>query len=597
MGIVPKPVIYQLVVRLFGNTNDRRKKDGTLEENGVGRFADINAEALRALREMGVTHVWLTGVLRHATLTDYSDWGMPADPPDIVKGRAGSFYAIRDCYDVSPDYATDPATRHAEFDALLARIRGAGLVSMIDLVPNHVARSYASVIRPEMDFGLRDDTSRFFDRHNNYFYLVAPPGQSLRLTPSPHWNPPGLTFGNGFAREDGSPGHPPRATGNNVTSPTPSATDWYETVKLNYGFNFVNGERRFSPVPDTWTQVDAILAYWQARGVGGFRCDFAHYIPSEAWRYLIERVKTRDPSALVIGEAYEELDALVDAGFDAVYAFETYNAAKLVYTGERALSEFDATLGLGETRCDRRVHYLENHDERRMPSPVVRGVGPGETGFGSTDAVRQLGPIFYLASTGPVIIFNGQEVGEEGSGDEGFGGDDGRTTIFDYGTMPALRRWVNGHAYDGGELDEKERALRAYYAELLALAQDTRIREGRHASLFSWNQRARFEDANDGLYTFARYLPNGRSVLLVVANFAVGGASSGRVRLPEALVSEAGLARSTVRVRVVLDDRGVRDDVLHGALDASSLVDAGLAMTVANQAATVVVVEAESAPP
>ncbi len=576
-----KPVIYELVVRLFGNTNATRKKDGTLAENGVGRFVDIDERALAGLRALGVTHVWLMGILRQATLTDYAAWGMPADPPAIVKGRAGSFYAIRDAYDVCPDYATEPSRRNEETDALFARIRHAGMVPMIDLVPNHVARSYGSVVFPERDFGRSDDTSRFFDPKNNHFYLVEPrelaaPG----LTPSPHWKPANVSFTHDYAREDGSPGKPPKATGNNVTSPRPSPDDWYETIKLNYGFNFVSGEKAFNPIPETWRKVDAILAYWQTRGVGGFRTDFAHYIPVDAWRYLLSRVKGRDAASLVIAEAYEDLDALVDAGFDAVYAFEAYNIAKDLYRGARGIDDLAERLAIGDPRADRRVHYLENHDERRIASPIVHGVGTGDTGFGSARAVRQLGPVFYLASKGPILLFNGQEVGELGAGDEGFGGDDGRTTIFDYWAMPALQRWVHGHAYDGASLTPEEAALRRYYADLFALGRDPAVKDGKHANLRPWNR--------DALLPFLRFEPGHARALLVVANFAGEGATRANVHIPAALLEEAGFARDApIACRLVLDERGHVDTELLSTTS-SALIEEGLPVSVGDQAAIVV---------
>src|SRR5215213_10299646 len=194
-----KPVIYQLVVRYFGNVNGTNKRDGTLEENGCGKFSDIGEAALRGVKELGVTHVWLTGVLRQATLTAYPALGLPADDPDVVKGRAGSFYAIRDYFDVCPDYADVPAQRLAEFEALVERIHAAGMKVMLDFVPNHVARGYHSVVRPELDFGLGDDQGRFFARDNHFFYLPDPAGAKLRLTKPEYWNPEGVIFDGEFA--------------------------------------------------------------------------------------------------------------------------------------------------------------------------------------------------------------------------------------------------------------------------------------------------------------------------------------------------------------------------------------------------------------
>ena len=206
MTIDLKPVIYQFVVRYFGNTNCTNQKNGTLAVNGCGRFEDVSAAALASIRRLGATHIWLTGCVRQATLTDHSGLGMAPDDSDVVKGIAGSFYAIRDYYDVCPDYARDPANRLKEFDALVRRVHDAGMKAVIDFVPNHVARGYQSVVKPGADFGAGDDTSKFFDPDNHFFYLVEPPGQRLRLPTPTHWNPPGVTFDGEYAREDGCPG-------------------------------------------------------------------------------------------------------------------------------------------------------------------------------------------------------------------------------------------------------------------------------------------------------------------------------------------------------------------------------------------------------
>ncbi|MGZ4967698.1 MAG: alpha-amylase family glycosyl hydrolase, partial [Chthoniobacterales bacterium] len=273
----PKPErirIYQLFVRLFSNTNETRKQNGTLAENGVGKFNDINDAALDSLRAMGFTHIWLTGVLQQATGTDYSSIGQPADDPNLLKGIAGSPYAIKDYFDVCPDYAERPEHRLDEFKSLLDRIHRHEMKALIDIVPNHVARCYASDVKPDLDFGAHDDKSRFFAPQNNFFYLKpGNGGPPLRL--------PGGIFPP--EKEHG------RVTGNNAVSWTPSPNDWYETVKLNYGFDFTAPNKDVreyptalatqKPIPDTWTKMDRVLEYWQSLGVDGFRCDMAHMEP------------------------------------------------------------------------------------------------------------------------------------------------------------------------------------------------------------------------------------------------------------------------------------------------------------------------------
>ena len=121
-----KKVVYQVFTRLFGNTNSTNKPWGTLEENGVGKFEDFTDKALKEIKELGVTHIWYTGVLHHAMVTDYTEFGISNDDPDVVKGRAGSPYAVKDYYNVDPDLAVNPENRMQEFEDLTARTHKAG---------------------------------------------------------------------------------------------------------------------------------------------------------------------------------------------------------------------------------------------------------------------------------------------------------------------------------------------------------------------------------------------------------------------------------------------------------------------------------------
>jgi glycosidase len=582
-----RTVIYQLVVRLFGNVNEARRPAGTLEENGVGKFADIDERALAAIRALGATTVWLTGVLRQATLTPYPECGLVADDPDVVKGRAGSFFAVRDYFDVCPDYAVDPGRRMQELEALVARIHAAGLEVMIDLVPNHVARGYGSVVHPELDFGIGDDKTRFFDPQNDFFYLVDPPGRPLVLSRPGHWQPEGVDFDGRFGPEDGGPGRTARVTGNNVTSAEPSETDWYDVVKLNWGTCFVDPSlSRYEPIPSVWTKFDRVVAYWQERGIDGFRVDFAHWVPDEAWRWLLSRAKARRPRTFFLAEAYERIDALLDAGFDAVYLDEALDLLKSLYQGRARLEAVDDLLrSVTDARRGRYALYLENHDERRCASPIVPDAGPNDSGFGSARAGKQLAPLLYLATQGPLIVFNGQEVGEPGAGEEGFGRSDGRTTMFDYWSMPELARWVNGGAFDGGRLSDEQRALMRFYRDLLALCQAPEVASGGYHGLSYANRPGEHAGAHPQLLSYAR-MSRG-AILVVVANFAPGQPVAAAVRVPLAVAEAAGLGADVeVAVRLVLDDRG-RDDRLVAHVSLRELALGGFVAEVPNQAACV----------
>ncbi|MBA2663330.1 MAG: alpha-amylase [Bradymonadaceae bacterium] len=587
--LVPGPeraLIYQLIVRHFGNAKTTNALDATIETNGSGKFADIDASALSTLRAMGMTHIYLTGVLQQATATDYAEIGEPADDPDILKGRAGSFFAIRDYFDVSPDYAVDPTKRREEFRALIERIHAHDMKVLIDLVPNHVARSYASTVRPELDLGLGDDQSLEFSPQNNFFYLAG--GQALVLpTAESHWRLDGMD--GHFAPEDGTPARTVRVTGNNAKTYTPSTNDWYETVKLNWGYDFETGQGVYDPLPPTWSFMDEVVAYWQEFGVDGFRCDFAHYVPDEAWSWLIEQARARDPQAYFVAEAYENLAGLLAAGFDAVYDDELYDGLKGIYNGTHDTFELDAYFAsISDASRGQYLRYLENHDERRIASPLVSGVYPGDSGFGSTGAGRHVAPIAYLLGPGPIMIYNGQSVGETGAGASGFSGDDGRSTIFDYWSPLALANWRNQGAFDGALLTEEQRALHAYYRNLLTLAQHPLARSRGYYGLDYFNRD--FDEYPGALYAFARFEPGAGRLMVVVTNWSLG-TEAGRIRIPEALAGEFAGLKKVVRIRQIFDEQGSLEPVELGVTTRDTLSDEGFAVELPNQASRVYVLE------
>ncbi len=573
MAAVERPCIYQLFVRQFGNTNETRKPNGTLAENGVGKFSNINTAALRSLRAMGFTHLWLMGVLRQATGTDYSAIGLPADDPDLLKGLAGSPYAIRDYFDVCPDYADAPAKRLDEFRALVRRIHGAGLKVILDFVPNHVARSHRSVVKPELSFGAHDDRSRFFAPDNNFYYLQGQP--PLRLPTVQEGQPVSPTCrvtGGCDGRFEGESDHA-KVTGNNVTSHAPGPGDWYETVKLNYGHDFSQGRhgpREFptaahpdKPIPDTWLKMDAVLAHWQGFGVDGFRCDMAHMVPMEFWRWAITRARTRQPATIFLAEAYDDdpakltdgnvLTALVESGFDAVYDHHSYKILKQIYDGPKWANDLDGVLG-SVAPLHASVRYAENHDEVRIASPQHwGGIGPS--------VGRPVSALLFGIGRGPVLVYNGQEVGEPALGAEGFGGDDARTSIFDYWSMPELAKWVNGHRYDGGRLSPAQQKLRDHYSRLLALMDEPAFRDGEFIGLNGANNaNPRFgrlpgESASGHwLYAYLRYdRASGQTFLVVVNLHRSETLPDGRVQFPASALEAIGMKGGTETV--VLADR------------------------------------------
>ena len=539
-----RPVIYQLMVRTFGNANETRMPHGSIEENGCGKFADIDEFALNSLREMGFTHLWLTGVLEQASGTDYPN--RAADDPALLKGKAGSPYAIRDYFDVCPDYAKNPDKRLDEFRELVMRCHQHSFKVLIDFVPNHVARSYSSDVKPELTFGVQDDTDLFFHRDNHFFYLpsdAAGGGPPLRL--------PG---------EDGSLGQRPfdpesevgKVTGNNAITWTPSAHDWYETVKLNYGHDFSAGRDTshlpgprapIEDVPRTWQTMDEILAYWQEMGVDGFRCDMAHMIPMEFWRWVVGRCRERSQEVYFFAEAYDNdpaklshahvLDELLRAGFDAVYDDPIYDVLEGIYDAGKWANDLDSLTFTGE-RFHKSLRYAENHDEVRIANPQVWGGHGMRVG-------KPVSAILYAMGQGPVMLYSGQEVGEPALESWGFGGDGGRTSIFDYGSMPEFSKWFNHGKCDGAGLGEDQKALRDWYGRLIRATQSPAFTRGNFYGLNHANKNNPAYGRLDGeiasghwLYSFLRRDPKAGEAYLVVVNLHPDLALKGvRIQIPK----------------------------------------------------------------
>ncbi len=501
---VQKMVIYQMMTRLFGNQNTTNKPYGTQAENGVGKFNDINETALRGIKELGVTHVWYTGALEHALLTDYSISGIPLDDADVVKGRAGSPYAIKDYYDVNPDLAIDVKNRMKEFEQLIARTHAQELKVIIDFVPNHVARGYKSDSKPHgaEDLGEGDDLTVSFKPSNNFYYL---PGQSFQ--PPADYNSLGT---NPFPTKDNTYNESPaKVTGNDQFTATPGINEWFETVKLNYGVDIQNERKTyFDPIPGTWIKMKDILVFWANKKVDGFRCDMAEMVPAEFWNYAIPQVKAVNPNIIFIAEIYNpsQYRNYIDQGkFDYLYdKVQLYDTLRLLINKKSSTADIHTIQQSLNGMNRNMLHFLENHDEQRIASPFFAG-----------DAWKAV-PAMVISATidqGPVMIYFGQEVGEPGSGSEGFSGEDGRTTIFDYWGVPEHQKWLNGGKFDGGLLSVDQKALRQFYGDILTFASNSRaITDGNYYDLTNFNLSQ--GNIPDDVHVFARVYNEEKLVIL-----------------------------------------------------------------------------------
>lgn len=523
-----KMIVYQMMTRLFGNKSATNKTYGTIEENGVGKFRDIDEKALKGIKELGATHVWYTGVIEHAVLTDYTQFNIPLDDADVVKGRAGSPYAIKDYYDVNPDLATDVPNRLKEFEQLVERTHNAGLKVIIDFVPNHVARAYKSDAKPAgvKDLGEEDDKNAAFSAKNNFYYL---PGTSFQVPRG--YNALGY---NSFPTKDHKfEETPAKVTGNDQFTPSPGVNEWFETVKLNYGVDIQNGRKTFfDPVPDTWVKMKDILVYWANKRVDGFRCDMAEMVPVEFWSWVIPQIKEINPEITFVAEIYnpDQYRNYIETGkFDFLYdKVLLYDTLRLMLSGQRGSTDISDIQKRLEGVNHRMLHFLENHDEQRVASKFFAG-DPWKAA-----------PAMVISATidqGAVMIYFGQEVGEPGKGNEGFQNEDGRTTIFDYWGVPEHQKWMNGGLFDGGLLSAEQKQLRQFYSDLLTLAaKNPALTQGEYVDITKANIQA--GNFDEKVHAFMRFYDEEK--LLIVTSFNDADRVI-KVQIPQQVVTQLGL--------------------------------------------------------
>jgi len=573
-----KPVVYQVFTRLFGNKNRTNKPWGTIEENGVGKFADFTDVALESLRELGVSHIWYTGVPHHVLVHDYAKYGISNDDPEVVKGRAGSPYAVKDYYNVNPDLATDPAKRLAEFEALIERTHAHGMKVIIDIVPNHVARGYESITLPDgiENLGTNDDTSVEWARDNNFYYIV---GEDFRLPGFPdRYRPLG---GEDNALIDGQFAESPaKWSGNGSRVAQPEFQDWFETVKVNHGVRpdgshafdnlpeeargwDISGHAAFwadKDVPDSWTKYRDIVSYWTAKGVDGFRYDMAEMVPVEFWSYLNSSIRQSNPGATLIAEVYNPdlyRDYVQLGRIDYLYdKVGLYDTLKPIIRGEAST---DAIVPVQAEVLDieqHMLHFLENHDEERIASSNFAG-----------DAAKGKPAMVVSALIGrsPTMIYFGQEVGEVGDQNDAMFNVPMkmRTTQYDYWGVSTHQRWMNGGKFDGGQLSDAEKGLRDFYGRLLRFSTGNAAVQGRYAEIHTHNRK--LDDAyNDKLFSFVRWADEER--LIVVSNFDAVKTYSFFLQIPANVIALWRLA----------DGRYALDEQLYGKNNSTLVVDGGV---------------------
>ncbi len=323
--------------------------------------------------------------------------------------------------------------------------------------------------------------------------------------------------------------------------------------------------------------MDRVLEHWQALGVDGFRCDMAHMVPPEFWKWAIAKSRARHIDVVFVGEAYDNdptkvpgvdpvisklhdgrsnvMFDLLDAGFNGVYDDPTYRMIKKIYEGPGWANDIDDARS-DDFIFENSLRYAENHDEVRIAAQSQWG------GLGMKVGVPVSAILFGL-SRGPIMLYNGQEVGEPGEGLEGFGGNDARTSIFDYWSMPEFVKWANGHKYDGARLSAEQKQLRSFYGRLLNVLDEPAFRDGVCIPLNAANR----DNPNYGrlpneqpsghwLYSFLRHDPESSQTFLIVVNLNPWESFKNvRIVVPSSVAQQIGLNKFAPETQIYFKDR------------------------------------------
>ncbi|MEZ8856175.1 MULTISPECIES: alpha-amylase family protein [Vibrio] len=560
-----KHSIYQVFTRLFGNQNTQNTPWGTIEQNGVGKFSDFTNKALTEIRELGITHIWYTGVPHHAVINDYKHIGISDDHPSVVKGRAGSPYAVKDYYSVNPDLADNPAQRLQEFEALIKRSHDNGLKVIIDIVPNHIARNYQGLNNPEgvRDFADQDDTTVEYHRNNNFYYI---PDSTFEL---PEIEPAFIPLGGEQHPNLASPflESPAKWTGNGSRLSKPNFDDWYETVKINYGVR-PDGSKDFPELPDDyamrdhlahyhfWQQVDVpdswvkfrdIALYWLEKGVDGFRYDMAEMVPVEFWSYLNSSIKVKNQDAFLMAEVYQPdlyRDYIRLGKMDYLYdKVDLYDGLKAIMQGKASTAIIPEIQHQMMDIEHHMMHFLDNHDEQRVASPEF---------VGNPHIAKPAMLVSALLSSSPTMIYFGQEVGESGAENAGFG-QPSRTSIFDYIGVPQHQKWMNGGKFDGGQLNDDEKQLRLFYQQVMTFSLNHSSMTGAYQDLHQSNQ------LSDSVCAFLRF--DNQELVIAAANFSQSKTDHVQLKVTAEVIQKLGIADGSYTLKEHIE--GVQQQTLY----------------------------------
>ena len=276
------------------------------------------------------------------------------------------------------------------------------------------------------------------------------------------------------------------------------------------------------------------------KGVDGFRYDMAQMVPVEFWSYMNSAIKMVKPDAFLLSEIYvPEMyhDYIFKGKMDYLYdKVELYDTLKNIIIGSGSTDHLPVIFEGQKEIAHHMLHFMENHDELRLASPAFAG----DAAAGKPAMV-----VSATATSAPVMVYFGQEVGEKGAGNPGFG-NPWRTTIFDYWGVTSHQRWMNEGKFDGGQLSGTEQSLRDFYHHLLNFKSKSEVLTGEYGDIHRYN-REHSPGYTNRIFSFLRW--KGKNRLLVLSNFDRQETIAFELQIPSELVGEMQLRPKIYKLR------------------------------------------------